>query len=47
MQGLAYEGVSGCALVPQAGYPHGADGVERDGAIARLSLSADKPIVGR
>ena len=39
--------VSLSAFVPQAGYPHGADGVERDGAIARLSLSAGKPVVGR
>ncbi|MDR1504883.1 MAG: hypothetical protein LBT43_20735 [Prevotella sp.] len=28
------------------GHPHGADGVERDGAIARLSLSAGKAVVG-
>ncbi|MFV0330813.1 MAG: hypothetical protein ACK5KL_13520 [Dysgonomonas sp.] len=27
--------------------PVGAGDVERDGAIARLSLSADKPITGR
>ncbi|MFV0312577.1 MAG: hypothetical protein ACK5KN_13155 [Dysgonomonas sp.] len=43
------------ALVTQAGYPHGADGVEltiaeakarqMDGAIARLSLSAGKTVV--
>jgi len=52
---LPYYGVSPCALVPQAGHPHGADGVEltiakakarqRDWAIARLSLSADKPVL--
>ncbi|SBV91435.1 hypothetical protein KL86DYS1_10339 [uncultured Dysgonomonas sp.] len=39
--------VSLSALVTQAGYPHGTDGVERDRAIARLSLSAGKTVLGR
>ncbi|MFV0311095.1 MAG: hypothetical protein ACK5KN_05535 [Dysgonomonas sp.] len=37
--------VSFSALVTQAGYPHGAAGLERDGAIAHLSLSAGKTVL--